>query len=72
MDPIDHVYSVYIKATPERVWRAIIDGDDTVRYYYGTRVASDLGVGAPITLRPIPTARWPPMARSSRSIRAGA
>ena len=40
MDPVDHVYSVFIKAPPERVWRAITDGDDTVRYYYGTRVAS--------------------------------
>ena len=41
MDTIDHVYSMYIKASPGRVWRAITDGDDTVRYYYGTRVASD-------------------------------
>ena len=49
MDPVDHVYSVYIKATPERVWRAITDGDDTVNYYYGTRVASTWEPGAPIT-----------------------
>ncbi len=49
MDTVDHVYSVYIKAPPERVWRAIVDGDETVRYYYGTRVASTWDVGAPIT-----------------------
>ena len=49
VDTVDHVYSVYIKATPERVWRAITDGDDSVRYYYGTRVASDWTPGAPIT-----------------------
>ena len=48
MDPVDHVYSVYIKASPERVWRAITDGDDTVSYYYGTRVASTWAPGAPI------------------------
>ena len=30
MDTIDHVYAIYIKATPDRVWRAITDGDDTV------------------------------------------
>ena len=41
MDTFDHIYSVYIKAPPDRVWQAITDGDDTVRYYYGTRVASD-------------------------------
>ena len=48
MDPIDHVYAVFIKAPPERVWRAITDGDDTIRYYYGTRVVSDWNAGAPI------------------------
>ena len=48
MDTFDHVYTVFIKASPERVWRAITDGDDTVRYYFGTRVVSDWTVGAPI------------------------
>jgi hypothetical protein len=47
MDTIDHVYSVYIKAPPDRVWRAITDGNETVRYYYGTRVASDWGTARP-------------------------
>jgi uncharacterized protein YndB with AHSA1/START domain/DNA-binding transcriptional ArsR family regulator len=49
MNTIDHVYSVYIKAPPDRVWRAITDGDDTARYYYGTRVASEWTVGSPLT-----------------------
>jgi uncharacterized protein YndB with AHSA1/START domain/DNA-binding transcriptional ArsR family regulator len=49
MDPVDHVFSVFIKAPAERVWRAIVDGDDTTRYYYGTRVRSTWEVGAPIT-----------------------
>jgi uncharacterized protein YndB with AHSA1/START domain len=49
MDSIDHVYSVYLKAAPERVWRAITDGDETVRYYYGTRVASDWTPGSILT-----------------------
>ena len=48
MDTIDHIYSVYIKAAPDRVWRAITEGDETVRYYYGTRVSSDWTVGAPL------------------------
>ena len=46
---IDHVYSVYIQAPPERVWRAITDGDETIRYYYGTRVSSTWEAGAPLT-----------------------
>jgi DNA-binding transcriptional ArsR family regulator len=49
MSTVDHVYSVYVKATPERIWQAITDGDDTVRYYFGTRVSSTWEVGAPIT-----------------------
>jgi uncharacterized protein YndB with AHSA1/START domain len=48
MDSIDHVYTVFIKASPERVWQAITDGDDTVRYYYGTRVVSAWSVGSGI------------------------
>jgi uncharacterized protein YndB with AHSA1/START domain/DNA-binding transcriptional ArsR family regulator len=49
MNTVDHVYSVFIKAAPDRVWRAITDGDDTARYYYGTRVASEWTVGSPLT-----------------------
>jgi uncharacterized protein YndB with AHSA1/START domain/DNA-binding transcriptional ArsR family regulator len=49
MDPVDHVYSVFIKAPPDRVWRAITEGDETVNYYYDTRVSSTWAVGAPIT-----------------------
>ena len=48
MDTFDHVYSVYIQAPPERVWRAITDGDETARYYYGTRVASTWQPDAPL------------------------
>src|SRR3954469_2677213 len=46
MDTFDHVYSVFIQAPPQRVWQAITDGDETVRYYYGTRVASTWEKGA--------------------------
>jgi uncharacterized protein YndB with AHSA1/START domain/DNA-binding transcriptional ArsR family regulator len=44
----DHVYAIYVKAAPERVWQALVTGDQTVGYYYGTRVASDWRVGSPI------------------------
>ena len=48
MSTPDHVYSVYIKADPDRVWRAITDGVETERYYYGTRVSSDWSKGGRI------------------------
>jgi DNA-binding transcriptional ArsR family regulator len=44
----DHVYKVVINARPERVWNAIVDGDWTVLYFYGTRVASTWEKGAGI------------------------
>ncbi len=49
MNTFDHIYSVYIKASPDRVWRSITDGDETVRYYYATRVASAWTVGSPLS-----------------------
>ena len=52
VDPMaepQHVYSIYIRTTPEALWRAITDGDETVRYYYGTRVASDWRPGSAVT-----------------------
>jgi len=41
----DHVYAVLIRATPDRIWRAITDGVETERYYYNTRVDSDWSKG---------------------------
>jgi uncharacterized protein YndB with AHSA1/START domain len=38
---------VFIKAPPERVWDAITREEFTSRYFYGTRVHSDLKVGSP-------------------------
>jgi uncharacterized protein YndB with AHSA1/START domain/DNA-binding transcriptional ArsR family regulator len=48
-DEIEHVYSIYINAEPDRVWRAITDGDETAQYYYGTRVNSDWTVGSRVS-----------------------
>lgn len=33
-------YEIHIRATAADVWRAITDGDQTVQYFYGTRVGS--------------------------------
>ncbi len=48
MSTPDHVYSVYIKADPERIWRAMTDGVETEQYYYGTRVGSTWDPGSRI------------------------
>ena len=48
MEATKHVYQIYIRTTPDRLWRAIIEGDQTARYYYGTSVKSDWQVGSPL------------------------
>jgi uncharacterized protein YndB with AHSA1/START domain/DNA-binding transcriptional ArsR family regulator len=45
----EHVYEVFIKAPPERVWQAITSEEFTVRYFFGTRLRSDLRPGSAMT-----------------------
>jgi uncharacterized protein YndB with AHSA1/START domain/DNA-binding transcriptional ArsR family regulator len=44
-----HLYEVFIKAPQERVWQAITNEEFTVRYFFGTRVRSELQPGSPFT-----------------------
>jgi uncharacterized protein YndB with AHSA1/START domain len=46
-----HVYEVYLRATPEEVWRAITDSELTKQYYYDNTVESDWTPGSPIVYR---------------------
>jgi uncharacterized protein YndB with AHSA1/START domain/DNA-binding transcriptional ArsR family regulator len=46
-----HVYEVYIRTTPEKLWQAITDPDFTRRYFYGTAVESSWQPGAPVVHR---------------------
>jgi len=48
MDKPKHVYDVYIRATPDRVWEAITSGELTKRWFHGTRLTGDLRPGAKI------------------------
>lgn len=40
-----HVYQAYIGAPVDAVWNALVDGDITVQYFYGTKVESGWEVG---------------------------
>jgi uncharacterized protein YndB with AHSA1/START domain len=46
-----HVYTVYIRATPERVWEGITNGDITRRYFHETAFTADLKPGAALEYR---------------------
>jgi uncharacterized protein YndB with AHSA1/START domain/DNA-binding transcriptional ArsR family regulator len=43
-----HVYQVFIGCPVDDVWRAIIDGQFTEQYYFGTKVDSEWEVGSDI------------------------
>jgi uncharacterized protein YndB with AHSA1/START domain len=51
MSAPQHVFQVYIKATPERLWQAITDPAMTQVYYFNSLVDSDFAVGSPITYK---------------------
>jgi uncharacterized protein YndB with AHSA1/START domain/DNA-binding transcriptional ArsR family regulator len=44
-----HVYVVYIKATPERIWDALTQSEFTQQYYYASTVESDWTPGSAYT-----------------------
>jgi len=46
-----HVYEVYIRTTPEKLWEAITDPELTVLYFHGSRVDSKWQVGDAIVHR---------------------
>ena len=41
------VSAVYIRATPETIWRAITETDYTLRYYYRSAIETDWQAGSP-------------------------
>ena len=45
------VHELYIKTTPEELWKALTQTDYTSRYFYGTHVTSDWKVGSPVHFR---------------------
>ena len=51
MSNLKHVYEVYIRTTPEKLWKAITDPASTRSYFYGTSVESDWKQGSTIIHR---------------------
>ncbi|NWG22226.1 MAG: metalloregulator ArsR/SmtB family transcription factor [Chloroflexi bacterium] len=45
-EPVRHVFVVFIRTTPERLWQALTDGTFTEQYYFGSRVESSWERGA--------------------------
>jgi uncharacterized protein YndB with AHSA1/START domain/biotin operon repressor len=45
-NPMEKVFEIYIKTSPERLWQAITDGDARTKYNFGARVESDWKAGS--------------------------
>jgi uncharacterized protein YndB with AHSA1/START domain len=48
--PMEKVYEIYIKTTPERLWEAITDPDIRAKYNFGAGVRSDWTPGSRIEM----------------------
>jgi uncharacterized protein YndB with AHSA1/START domain len=48
MEKPKHVYQIWIRTTPERLWEAITRPEETARYFFGTKVETDWKPGSPI------------------------
>lgn len=46
-----HVYTTFIAATPEAVWRALTSAEFTRQYFHHTAVESDFREGSPVLFR---------------------
>jgi uncharacterized protein YndB with AHSA1/START domain len=53
-----HVFQVYIRATPERLWQAITDPAMTQIYYFNSRIESDFTVGSPLQYKQPDAVTW--------------
>src|SRR5947209_9661969 len=55
--PMEKVFEIYIKTTPERLWEAITDPDIRCKYNFGARQTSDWTPGSRYEMR-APNAPW--------------
>jgi uncharacterized protein YndB with AHSA1/START domain len=44
--PMEKVYEIYIRTTPERLWQAVTDPEIRSRYNFGVRLRADWSVGS--------------------------
>jgi uncharacterized protein YndB with AHSA1/START domain len=47
--PMEKIFEIYIRTTPERLWQALTDPEQTPVYYFGNSYQTDWQPGSPIT-----------------------
>jgi len=48
--PMEKIFEIYIRTTPEHLWEAITDPEIRSKYTFGAAVNSDWTVGSPLTM----------------------
>jgi len=48
--PMEKVFEIYIKTTPDRLWEAIVDPQIRAKYNFGAEVRSDWAVGSSVEM----------------------
>ncbi|SEQ01279.1 transcriptional regulator, ArsR family [Arthrobacter sp. OV608] len=48
--PMEKIFEIYIKTTPERLWEAITDSDIRSKYQFGNTIESDWSPGGSFTM----------------------
>jgi len=48
--PMEKVFEIYIKTTPQRLWDAIVDPDIRAKYNFGAGITSEWTPGAPLEM----------------------
>ncbi len=51
--PMEKVFEIYIRTTPERLWEAITDPEIRAKYNFGAGVTSDWEPGSPLKMGPV-------------------
>jgi uncharacterized protein YndB with AHSA1/START domain/DNA-binding transcriptional ArsR family regulator len=44
--PMEKIFEIYIRTTPERLWEAITDGETRTKFQFGNRITSDWTPGS--------------------------
>ena len=48
--PMEKIYEIYIRTTPERLWEAITSPAERPRFMFGNSVETDWSVGSPVVM----------------------
>jgi uncharacterized protein YndB with AHSA1/START domain len=48
--PVEKIFEIYIRTTPESLWHAITDPDIRAKFHFGNRIDSDWQVGSRVEL----------------------